>query len=158
MGYLCMHLKFYDLSLRFYSVSLRKVNILENQTSHTFLQEFSWVTDLETCFIWTQTSQLITLCRNNRDNRKTVFLLSESNENTLFATLCCLYPGPRGFFWFFFAKEIKSKPRSGDNESRKRRGEREKPLVTLASNLTFMEKTAVKRVKLLIKKEWPMAI
>ena len=51
------------------------------------------------------------------------------------------YPGPRGFSWFFFAKEIKSKPRSGDNESRKRRGEREKPLVTLASNLTFMKTT-----------------
>ena len=29
--------------------------------------------------------------------------------------------------------------------------EREKPLVTLASNLTFMQTTAVKRVKLLIK-------
>ena len=25
------------------------------------------------------------------------------------------YPGPRGFSWFFFAKESKSKPRSGDN-------------------------------------------
>ena len=62
------------------------------------------------------------------------------------------YPGPRGFSWFFFAKEINSKPRSGDNESRKRRGEREKPLVTLASNLTFMQTTAVKRVKLLIKR------
>ena len=34
MAYLCMHLKFYDLSLRFYSVSLRKVIILENQTNH----------------------------------------------------------------------------------------------------------------------------
>jgi len=62
------------------------------------------------------------------------------------------YPGPRGFSWFFFAKEIKSKPRSGDNESRKRRGEREKPLATLASNLTFMQTTAVKRVKLLMKR------
>ena len=47
---------------------------------------------------------------------------------------------------------MKSKPRSGDNELRKRRGEREKPLVTLASNLTFMQTTAVKRVKLLIKR------
>ena len=62
------------------------------------------------------------------------------------------YPGPRGFSWFFFAKEINSKHRSGDNESRKRRGEREKPLVTLASNLTFMQTTAVKRVKLLKKR------
>ena len=43
-------------------------------------------------------------------------------------------------------------PRSGDNESRKRRGEREKPLVTLTSNLTSMQTTAVKRVKLLIKR------
>ena len=51
------------------------------------------------------------------------------------------YPGPRGFSWFFFAKEIKSKQRSGDNESRKRRGETEKPLVTLTSNLTSMQTT-----------------
>ena len=51
------------------------------------------------------------------------------------------YPGPRGFSWFFFATEIKSKPRSGDNKSQKRRGERETPLVTLASNLTFMQTT-----------------
>ena len=63
-----------------------------------------------------------------------------------------LYPSPRGFPWFFFAKEIKSKPRSGNNESRKQRGEREKPLVTLASNLSFMQTTAVKRLKLLIKR------
>ena len=62
------------------------------------------------------------------------------------------YPGLRGFSWFFLAKEINSKPRSGDNESRKRRGEREKPLVTLTSNLTSMQTTAVKRVKLLIKR------
>ena len=62
------------------------------------------------------------------------------------------YPSPRGFSWFFVVKEINSKPRSGDNESRKRRGEREKPLVTLASNLTFMQTTAVKRFKLLIKR------
>ena len=37
MACLCMHLKFYDLSLRFYSVSLRKLLyyiILENQTNH----------------------------------------------------------------------------------------------------------------------------
>ena len=51
------------------------------------------------------------------------------------------YPGPGGFSWIFFAKEINSKPRSGDNESRKRRGEREKPLVTLVANLTFMQTT-----------------
>ena len=38
------------------------------------------------------------------------------------------YPGPRGFSCFFFAKEINGKPRSGDNESQKRRGEREKNL------------------------------
>ena len=62
------------------------------------------------------------------------------------------YPGPRGFSWFFFAKEIKRKPRSGDNESRKRWGDREKRLVTLAPNLNFMQTTAVKRVKLLKKR------
>ena len=50
------------------------------------------------------------------------------------------YPGPRGFSWIFCAKEIKSKRRSGD-ESRKRQGEREKPPVTLASDLTFMQTT-----------------
>ena len=53
------------------------------------------------------------------------------------------YPGPRGFSWFFFAKEIKSKPRSGDNESRKRRVEREKPLVTLANNLPYPAPLAI---------------
>ena len=42
-----------------------------------------------------------------------------------------------GFSWFFFAKEIKSKPRSGDNESRKRPGERENPLfLSLSSSLS----------------------
>ena len=45
------------------------------------------------------------------------------------------------FFLFFFAKEIKSKPRSGNNESRKWREERENSLVTFASNLTFMQMT-----------------
>ena len=54
--------------------------------------------------------------------------------------LCCTLV-PEVFFLFFFAKEIKSKARSGDNESRKRRGELEKPLVTLASNLTFIQTT-----------------
>ena len=29
------------------------------------------------------------------------------------------YPGPRGFSWFFFAKEIKRKPQSGDDERAK---------------------------------------
>ena len=29
------------------------------------------------------------------------------------------YPGPRGFSWFFFAKENNSKPRSGDEEREK---------------------------------------
>ena len=45
------------------------------------------------------------------------------------------------FFLFFFAKEIKSKLRSGNNESRKWREERENSLVTFASNLTFMQMT-----------------
>ena len=54
-------------------------------------------------------------------------------------------------FFLIFLPELRSRAR-GDNESRKRRGEREKPLVTLASNLTFMQTTAVKRVKLLIKR------
>ena len=74
---------------------IRKPNEPQYQ-EHTFLQESSWVTDLEKCFMWTQTSQLIILSRNNIDNRKTDFPLSESNENTLFATLCCLW-SPREF-------------------------------------------------------------
>ena len=50
------------------------------------------------------------------------------------------------------AKAATTSREGSDNESRNRRGEREKPLVTLASNLTFMQTTAVKRVKLLIKR------
>ena len=50
------------------------------------------------------------------------------------------------------AKAATTSREDSDNESRNRRGEREKPLVTLASNLTFMQTTAVKRVKLLIKR------
>ena len=47
MAYLCMHLKFYDLSLRFYSVSLRKLLYYIRKPNepqcqeHTFLQESS---------------------------------------------------------------------------------------------------------------------
>ena len=41
-------------------------------------------------------------------------------------------------------------PRSGEHESRS--GEKEKPLVTLDLNLTFMQKPAVKRVNLIIQK------
>ena len=43
------------------------------------------------------------------------------------------YPGPRGFSFFFPMRE----PRSGEHESRS--GEKEKPLVTLDLNLTFMQ-------------------
>ena len=60
--------------MRFYNASLRKFIIFRKPNEphyqeHTFLQESSWVTDLETSFMWTQTSQLITLCRKNIDNR-----------------------------------------------------------------------------------------
>ena len=41
-------------------------------------------------------------------------------------------------------------PRSGEHESRS--GEKEKPLVTLDLNLTFMQTPAVKRVNLIIQK------
>ena len=50
------------------------------------------------------------------------------------------------------AKAATTSREGSDNESRNRRGEREKPLVTLASNLTFIQITAVKHVKLLIKR------
>ena len=81
-----------------------------------------------------------------------VFKYLQTTQRIWLFVLYDSYPGPRGFSWLFFAKEIGSKPRSGDNESRKRRGEKEKALFTLASNLTFMQTTAVKRVKLLIKR------
>ena len=63
-----------------------------------------------------------------------------------------LLPWSQRFFLIF--------PRERDQEqaakrrqrvAKATRREREKPLVTLASNLTFMQTTAVKRVKLLIK-------
>ena len=47
MAYQCMHLKFYDLSIRFYSVSLRKLLYYIRKPNepqyqeHTFLQESS---------------------------------------------------------------------------------------------------------------------
>ena len=41
-------------------------------------------------------------------------------------------------------------PRNGEHESRS--GEKEKPLVTLDVNLTFMQTPTVKRVKLIITK------
>ena len=75
-------------------------------------------------------------------------ITSTQPEWPFLSLLCVLLPWSQRFFLI----EIKSKPRSGDNESWKRRGEREKPLVILASNLTFMQTTAVKRVKLLIKR------
>ena len=79
-------------------------------------------------------------------NKRFIIPLQKKNYLTigfyfLVRVLRDIYPGPRGFSWFFFVKEINSKPRSGDNELQKRRGEREKPLVTLASNLTFMQTT-----------------
>ena len=48
---------------------------------------------------------------------------------------------PEVFLDFSSRKRSTGKPQSGDNESQKRRGEGEKPLVTLASNLTFMQTT-----------------
>ena len=46
---------------------------------------------------------------------------------------------PEVFLDFSSRKRSRASREGGDNESRKRRGEREKPLVTLASNLTFMQ-------------------
>ena len=40
-------------------------------------------------------------------------LLCAGTHNSCFALFS--YPGPRGFSWFFFAKDIKSKPRSARN-------------------------------------------
>ena len=47
------------------------------------------------------------------------------------------YPGPRGFSWFFSAWDSCEEPRSGKHESRS--GKKEKPLVTLGLNLSFMQ-------------------
>ena len=60
------------------------------------------------------------------------------------------YPGPRGFSWFFFAKEIKSKPRRGDTKSRKRRGEREKPHFPDWRCWTLMSKRSIKKLYFLM--------
>ena len=57
-----------------------------------------------------------------------------------------LVPWSQRFFFFFPMRE----PRSGEHESRS--GEKEKPLVTLDLNLTFMQTPAVKRVKFTITK------
>ena len=50
------------------------------------------------------------------------------------------YPGPRGFLDFSSREIAMREPRSG---------EKEKPLVTLDLNLTFMQTPTVKRVKLM---------
>ena len=59
------------------------------------------------------------------------------------------YPGPRGF-----SRNCSSRERARREATKKSceavRREREKPLVTLALNLTFMQTTAVKRIKLLL--------
>ena len=69
-----------------------------------------------------------------------------------FNTYLSLYPDPRGFLEIFLG-ERKSEPRSDDDELRRGEEGEKKPLVfALASNLTFMQMTAVKRVKLLITK------
>ena len=56
------------------------------------------------------------------------------------------YPGPRGFLDFAPHEKAAREPRSSEHESRS--GEKEKPLVTLDLNLTFMQMSAVKCVKL----------
>ena len=48
---------------------------------------------------------------------------------------------PKVFLDFSSRKRSRGSRGAATTESRKRRGEREKPLVTLASNLTFMQTT-----------------
>ena len=55
-------------------------------------------------------------------------------------------------FLDFSSRKRSRASREAATTSRESDEEREKPLVTLASNLTFMQTTAVKRVKLLIKR------
>ena len=57
---------------------------------------------------------------------------------------------PEVFLYFSPHERAVREPRSDENESR--RGEKEKPLVTLDLDLTFMQRPAVKRVKLIITK------
>ena len=58
-------------------------------------------------------------------------------------------PWSQRFFLFFTVLVGAARePRSGERESRS--GEKEKPLVTLDLNLTFMQTPAVKRVNLII--------
>ena len=61
-------------------------------------------------------------------------------------------PWSQRFFLFFlvFIVGAAREQRSGEHESRS--GEKEKPLVTLDLNLTFMQTPAVKRVNLIIQK------
>ena len=60
-------------------------------------------------------------------------------------------PWSQRFFSFFIVLVgAVREPRSGDDESRS--GEKEKPLVTLDLNLTFIQTPAVKRVNLIIQK------
>ena len=56
------------------------------------------------------------------------------------------YPGPRGFS-YVLVRAVRE-PRSGEHESRS--SKKDKPLVTLDLNLTFMQTPAVKRVNLSI--------
>ena len=65
----------------------------------------------------------------------------------IFENAQMLLPWSQRFFLIF----LRERDQEEAAKRRKRRGEREKPLVTLASNLTFMQTTAVKRVKLPIK-------
>ena len=67
MAYLCIPLlKFYFLNTMKFKLNYAK--LLENIP---FCNNPAEVIDLETCFMRTQTSQLITFLENNMDNRKT---------------------------------------------------------------------------------------
>ena len=57
---------------------------------------------------------------------------------------------PKVFLDFSLHERAAREPRSGKHESRN--GEKEKPLVTLDLNLTFMQTPAVKRINLIIQK------
>ena len=79
-----------------------------------------------------------------------VYKSTGSEDNFILPFWTCSTLVPDVFLDFSPHERAARVPRSGEQETRS--GEKEKPLVTLDLNLTFMQTPAVKRVNLIIKK------
>ena len=78
-----------------------------------------------------------------------IFFFYQKHMLDIFLGISTTLPSSQRFFLFFIVLVGAARdPRSGEHESRS--GEKEKPLVTLDLNLTFMQTPAVKRVNLII--------